>query len=165
MTTRALRRNDAGLTLIELLIAAGVFTIGMVLLMNGIISISQQSRVGSAKLAASQFNQGVFELMHGLDFEGIMKFNQGGEYFTLDQSGQMILQGIGPVTIKMSMRDPDSQNDNANTIPMSDEKFDEYLNSIGGNAPVPVEITITTTLKAGPGAGAVFKESALIYHQ
>ena len=77
------RRNDAGMTLIELMIAAGIMTVAFVLLFGSIISISGTGQMSEDRALAAAHMGTITEELRGLGWEEFLAYEPPG------------LQGLG----------------------------------------------------------------------
>lgn len=162
MRNSKMRQNDAGLTLIELMFAAGVMAIGLVLMMQSIISLSNQAKVTDIRVAASHFSHGVLESIRGRDLSRTMQFNGDGLEFDLSEDGTMLLEGIGNVTVTIAaLVTSDEGSVREIEIPLSDEA----LAALGDILPNPLEIQVEVKMDAGMGEGYEYKfrTSTLVY--
>ncbi len=67
-------RNNAGMTLLELMIAAGVMTIGFVLLFGSIMSISTTGSSSEDRAIAVAHVSTVIEELRSLDFTDVLEY-------------------------------------------------------------------------------------------
>lgn len=74
MKNRKIRRNNAGTTLLELMIAAGIMTSSLVLLIGSSLNISALNDVTDQEVAAVNFNRSMIENMRGLSLDGILGY-------------------------------------------------------------------------------------------
>ena len=80
---KARRRNDAGMTLIELMIAAGIMTVAFVLLFGSIISISGTGQMSEDRALAAAHMGTITEELQGLGWQEFLAYEPPG------------LQGLG----------------------------------------------------------------------
>ena len=157
-------RNDAGFTLIELVFAAGVMSVGMVLMMQSIISLNNQARLTDVRVAASHFSHSILESMHDMEFAEIVQFNADGEEFSLTPEGTIIMDGVGEVTVNIYavISDGGGSFERA-PIPVSDADVAQY----SAAAPNPLEIQVEILMDAGMGEGNEYKfrASTFVYYQ
>ncbi len=104
------RRNDAGMTLLELMIAAGVMTIGFVLLFGSLMSISTTGSGSEERAAAVAQISTVIEELRSLSFTDVVEYEPpplaglGGaaqvtvDFIESDENGVTVL-GTLPTTI------------------------------------------------------------------
>jgi type II secretory pathway pseudopilin PulG len=90
------KRNEAGFTLIELMIAGGVFAIGMVLVTGTVVAAFNHNRMTQARGAAADFNANVLESMRGLDYDEIMNFQLA---FDDPDAQTVVIPGMGSVEV------------------------------------------------------------------
>ncbi|MFP4191309.1 MAG: prepilin-type N-terminal cleavage/methylation domain-containing protein [Candidatus Hydrogenedentota bacterium] len=70
----AKRRNDAGMTLIELMIAAGIMTVAFVLLIGSIISISSTGQMTEDRALAAAHMGTITEELRGLAWDEFLAY-------------------------------------------------------------------------------------------
>ena len=162
MRNSKMRRNDAGFTLIELVFAAGVMAIGLVFMMQSIISINHQSKVTDVSVAASHFSHSILESMQDKEFREVMQFNADGEEFPLSEEGTMVIDGVGVVSVHIYVVVDDgvSGPQRVAAIPVTDDEFNAL-----NNIPNPVEIQVEIMMDVGMGDSNEFKfrTSTLMY--
>ncbi|MFO7775345.1 MAG: prepilin-type N-terminal cleavage/methylation domain-containing protein [Candidatus Hydrogenedentota bacterium] len=73
-STKAKRRNDAGMTLIELMIAAGIMTVAFVLLFGSIISISTTGQMTEDRALAAAHMGTITEELQGLGWDEFLAY-------------------------------------------------------------------------------------------
>ncbi len=71
---KAKRRNDAGMTLIELMIAAGIMTVAFVLLFGSIISISGTGQMSEDRAMAAAHMGTITEELRGLGWNEFLAY-------------------------------------------------------------------------------------------
>ena len=71
---KAKRRNDAGMTLIELMIAAGIMTVAFVLLFGSIISISTTGQMTEDRALAAAHMGTITEELRGLGWTEFLAY-------------------------------------------------------------------------------------------
>lgn len=71
---KKIRHNEAGLTLVELMVTAAVITIGLVAAMQSILSLARHSEVIEARLASMEFTHSILEDMRGRPIEDLLSF-------------------------------------------------------------------------------------------
>ena len=72
---RKIVHKEAGLTLIEMMITAGVLTVGIVVLMQSLINMVVQGEVAEIKTIAGAFNAGVLEDIRGNGIDEILQYD------------------------------------------------------------------------------------------
>lgn len=148
-----IRKNDAGFTLIELVFAAGVMTIGMVLMMQAVISLSHQSKVTDARVAATHFSHSILESMNGRELGDVLQYNANQGEFVLSENGTVLFQGVGDVTVNVYAVITGGTSTIRASIPISDADLAKYT----AVAPNPIEIQVEILMDAGMGDGNEFK--------
>jgi len=73
-SARQLLTERAGVTLLELAIASGILATALVLLLGGILSISEAHSLTSDRASASLALEGVIEEIHGLTYEELLAY-------------------------------------------------------------------------------------------
>ena len=149
-------RKDAGFTLIEIMIASGVVAVGMVLMMQSVISIHNHSKVTDAAVAASHFSHSILESMQEKDLTSVVQFNSDHEEFQPQEDGKIILGGLGAATVNIYAVIPSSGQGEPEyiSIPVSDADLEANRFS----APNPIEIQVEILIN-----DYQFRTSALIY--
>ena len=159
-----MRKNDAGLTLIEIMIAVVVMTGGILALMSSIINLANQNRANDARLIAAHFTDGVLQSMDGLSIEDILTFNENGEVFKIDE-GIVSLYGAGDATVTVSivLSGVDGGVDERINLPVSAETAELFAAAL----PDPVEISVRVSMRSGLGEGQNlnFQSSKLVFYQ
>jgi hypothetical protein len=66
---------SAGLTLVELMIAAGLLTTALVLVFGSLISVSQTRRLSESRTVAAAHISSVFEELQGVDAKTLLSYS------------------------------------------------------------------------------------------
>ena len=156
----SIQKNNAGLTLIELMFTAGVMTVGLVLLMGAVVNVNAAQRSADLNMRATQFNTSVIESLRGMDSDAILQYNADGSQFAITNN-EVLLPGIGRAKFYMWCVVNTSGTITRYSIPMSDEAL--------ASAPTmanPMEIQVELYVDKGLGTGKEFKfrTSSLVYH-
>ncbi len=163
MRESKIRRNDVGFTLVELVFAAGVMSIGLVLMMQSVISLSHQSKGTDATVAASHFSHSILESMQDRELQALLQFNADQEEFSFDhENGIVTIDGLGKVNLHIYVLTSSDAGTSQRVvaIPVTDEEFDKLT-----GLPNPVEIQVEMMMDSGMGEGNEFKfrTSTLVY--
>lgn len=163
MSTR-MERNNAGLSLIELMWVAGIMSVGLVLLMSAVISVSAQNKASEAASMASHFNNSVLEAIHGRDLETILTFNSDGSVFEVSDAGTIMIPGIGEARFTLfCIVPPSTQGEAPGRVPIP---FSDSQMTMAASLPNPVEIQALIEFEKGMGTGKEYKffSSSLLYY-
>lgn len=155
------RVDRAGFTLIETLFASGVMVIGIVLVMQAIISVALYGRVGQMKLDAKHFSASVLESMRGRDGSEILRFNRDFAEFDAPY-GKVVIQGVGEARVRIEALIPDGAGTSQlRELPLSDDEI-EALPTL----PNPLEVSVDVVVEGVSGGGPElrFHTSSLILH-
>jgi len=90
--------SEAGVTFVEILVAAAVFIAGAVAIMGSMMTLTTHRRVSDTRATASSFASSTFENIRGLGIDGILAYNlpvDDADTNTID------LPGTGPVTVTL----------------------------------------------------------------
>lgn len=158
-------RNDAGLSLIEIMWVAGIMSVGLVMLMGSVIQISAANKAAEATTSATNFNVSVMESMRGRGLEDILKYNEGSAEFVVGNNGEIVLEGVGEATFQLFCVVPPSTPGTAPglvQIPFSDSQYASMSTSMTN----PIEVQTQIKLDKGFGSGKEFKfySSTLLYY-
>lgn len=150
-----IERNNAGLSLIELMWVAGIMSVGLVLLMSAVISVSAQNKASEAASMASHFNNSVLEAINGRDLETILTFNQDGAVFEVSEAGTIMIPGIGPARFTLfCIVPPNTQGEAPGRVPIP---FSDSQLTMAPSLPNPVEIQALLEFDKGLGTGKEYK--------
>lgn len=127
---KALRSDEAGLSLVELVVAAGVLSVGFTLLAGSLTSIVATGRQTEMRQSALAHTSCVLEELRGISFEEVMAYEPPD------------LRGLGnDVAIILECYDSDGA---SVTLPTDDEDVIDAL-------PNPLEVRVTVTWKEREG--------------
>ena len=156
----AIAKNNAGLTLIELMIAAGILTIGLVLLMSSVVNVNATVKSSDVTVRATHFNTSILESLRGRDHDAILQFNSDGSELAISNN-VIQLNGIGPAKFYMWCVMDVSGTTTRYAIPMTDESLAALPAT-----PNPMEIQVELHIDRGLGTGKELKyrSSSLVYH-
>lgn len=68
------RTSESGFTLVELIIAGGVFAVGMVLVCGSVVAAYNHNQMTQARGAAADFNENALENLRGLDLNQLLTY-------------------------------------------------------------------------------------------
>jgi type II secretory pathway pseudopilin PulG len=123
LTRKRLRRNDAGMTLIELVFAAGVLAVALSTMVGALLTLTVMGEVAEGRARAATALAGVMEQMRG---GGIEMLTQTPAPVTIE--GQVM-------AITMEVTGSDGQ---PMAVPLSTD-----INGKLPNLPVPAEVLVT----------------------
>ena len=69
-----LKRNDAGLTLLEVMIASGILAVGMVLLMGSVLSVASTTALTEQRAVSTTYIASVMEELDGRSLEDVLTY-------------------------------------------------------------------------------------------
>jgi prepilin-type N-terminal cleavage/methylation domain-containing protein len=69
-----LKRNDAGLTLLEVMIASGILAVGMVLLMGSVLSVASTTALTEQRAVSTTYIASVMEELDGRTLEEVLTY-------------------------------------------------------------------------------------------
>lgn len=145
--------SKAGVTLVEVMIASGVFVTGMVVLMTTLIFGINNSKISQTRTVASALSDSVLEDLRGAGLNGILTFVL--PFKPEDTDGNYLIEGLGLVNIRMGVV---LGLDDIIEIPM---EVDENGNIIDQDTvdliPNPAEVSIELRIDRGLGAGKEMK--------
>ena len=99
-------RNDAGTTMVELVIATAVFMAGGVALMGGLVTLTTHSEVANERARATNFARSTFEDLRGRTIAQILAYQVPVDDV---ESGAVTVAGIGEATASAFAVLPDGQ--------------------------------------------------------
>lgn len=158
-------KSDSGVTLIELMWVAGIMSVGLVLLMSAVISVSAQQKASVAAMTASQINSSILESLHGRDLAGILTYNGANEEFEVSQEGTIQFQGIGEAQLQMYCIIPSlNQGEEPSRLPIP--MTPEEVEAARPTMPNPVEIQVVLLIDKGLGTDKEYKfySSTRVFH-
>ena len=74
MDAQKIKKNNAGLTMVELMIATAIFSGSMVLLSGTMITFASHNTISEQKATTTAFNRSVFEDIRGRGIVGILSY-------------------------------------------------------------------------------------------
>lgn len=97
MNTR--KHAEAGMTLVELMLATAVLASVMVIMSGGVIGIANSGATAGVRTIATNLAQSIFEDMREYSPEEILSY---APPFTQDEDGTYIVTGLGPVELTLT---------------------------------------------------------------
>ena len=91
-----MNRNDVGAAMIELIIAAAVFTVGAVSLLGGLMTLTTHSQVADERARATNFARSTFEDMRGRTIDQILAYEIPVDNV---EAGTVSMAGMGTATV------------------------------------------------------------------
>lgn len=157
---RSQRDSTAGFTLLELMLAAGVMAVGLIMLMQSFVAMNLNSRVAEDRIIATNFNNSVLEALRGQERNTILTFNKNNELFSIDGNGYVNVPRLGRAKLNMSVM-----------VPMDGgmKKYPLPVDLSGNNLPTfpnPLEVQVELVVDKGHGAGLEYRfstSSAVFY--
>jgi len=106
MNGRRQGRNDAGFTLLELMVASGVFAISLVALLGGVVQLTSHNEMTQRRALANTFNRNTLETLRGMDAAEILAWE-----IPLDdpELGTVTIPGFGQAMPRVFALIPDGQ--------------------------------------------------------
>ena len=74
MDAQKIKKNNAGLTMVELMIATAIFSSSMVLLSGTMITFASHNTISEQKATTTAYNRSVFEDIRGRGIVGILSY-------------------------------------------------------------------------------------------
>ena len=139
---RTTKHSEAGFTLLEIMVVAGIFVSAMVVLMGSLISIMRTSEVTDMRIAATSFNQNVLETIRNMNPErdALLTFN-------VNNPGPPLIPGLPAGTVNVWAIDALGVRF---MLPVADP-------SVVPDPPNPVEVEVEILVDTGLGAGFEYK--------
>lgn len=100
-------RSEAGFTLIEVMIATGVFAISIVMLLGGMITISTHNTMADQRARATNFARSSFEDLRGRPLDEILNYDVPVDN---PDTNTVLIPGIGDATARLFAIIPQPQN-------------------------------------------------------
>lgn len=141
------RNNEAGFTLIEVMVVAGLFVVAMVVLLGSLLTIIRQGEIANKRVAAVNLNHSTFDFMRGADWDDLVNF----EHPTADPvTGVAYVDGLGDVSIRMWAIIPSQGSGPGGDLLLGSAEIADFdLEDV----PNPVEILIQIQALADPIEG------------
>lgn len=139
---KRLNRSDAGFTLIEIMVVAGIFVSAMVVLMGGLVSIMRTSEVSDMRIAANSFNRNVLETirMANMERDDLLTYD-------VNNPAAPVIPGVPGGTVQVWAFDTGG---NRFALPVADP-------AVVADPPNPVEIQVEILVPRGMGVGFEYK--------
>ncbi|MBP8129634.1 MAG: type II secretion system protein [Candidatus Hydrogenedentes bacterium] len=140
----ALKRNDAGMTLIELMFACGILALAFSMIFGSLISMSVLGRVAESRTQAATVLASVMEEIRGIPFDDVLQYTppdfEGpgvGHSITVECAAAGGSEGEGPAMV---------------ALPLAAD--------FGGKLTNPLEVRVTITWRET--SGHTFRASASV---
>lgn len=98
MDKKLITRGNAGLTMVELMIAATIFSSSMVLLSGSMITVANHNTISEQKAMTTGYNGSVLEDIRGLGLMGILSYEVPVDN---PQTGTVFIPGIGEAHVNV----------------------------------------------------------------
>ena len=98
MRKHHIHKGNAGLTMVELMITAAIFSTSMVMLSGSMLTFASHNTLSEQEAVTTSYNRSVFEDMRGLGIEEILNYE-----VPLDnpEAGTIFVPGMGEVLVKV----------------------------------------------------------------
>ena len=180
MGQQKIKKNNAGLTMVELMIAAAIFSSSMVLLSGTMITFASHNTMAEQEASTNAYNRSVFEDIRGLGINGILSYEVPVDNPEL---GTVFIPGMGEARVNVwavipqiiEAADPDALTDP--NLPTQTSTFDRwFLMGVDDprtvtNPPNPIEIVVEVAKASaiqgsdypgGYGGGIKFSSSTMV---
>ncbi len=162
-------KSTAGLTMIELMITAAIFSSSMVLLSGTMITFTSHNTIAEQKATTTAFNRSVFEDIRGLGINGILSYEVPVDNPEL---GTVFIPGMGEARVNVwavipqinEAADPDAITDP--NLPTQTSTYDRWF-LMGVDDPLsvtdppnPIEIVVEVA-KASAGSANYNSEGGI----
>ncbi|MDK1021149.1 MAG: prepilin-type N-terminal cleavage/methylation domain-containing protein [Candidatus Hydrogenedentes bacterium] len=150
MEKQHIHRGNAGLTMIELMITAAIFSSSMVLLSGTLITFASHNTISEQKAVTSSFNRSVFEDMRGRGIVGILSYEVPSDN---PENGTVFIPGMGEAKVSVWAVLP--QNDSGQTDQTQSAAYDRWFlvgvedPSTVVDPPNPIEIVVQVFKASG----------------
>lgn len=127
MNRRNIAKNDAGMTMVEIMIAAAIFSSSMVLLSGSMITFANHNMSSERKATATGFTRTVLEDIRGLSLDEILSYEVPVDN---EEMGTVFIPGVGNAWVSIWA-----------IIPVDDGSGGEYTTwyLLGEGYPTPSE--------------------------
>lgn len=139
---RSAKHSEAGFTLLEIMVVAGIFVTAMVVLMGSLISVIRSSEVTDMRIAAASFNHNVLETIRNMNPErdALLTFN-------VNNPGPPLIPGLPLGTVNVWAIDALGVRF---LLPVADP-------AVVPDPPNPVEVEVEILVDSGMGVGFEYK--------
>lgn len=150
MEKQHIHRGNAGLTMIELMITAAIFSSSMVLLSGTLITFASHNTVSEQKAVTTSYNRSVFEDMRGRGIVGILSYEVPADN---PENGTVFIPGMGEAKVSVWAVLP--QNDSGQTEQTQSAAYDRWFlvgvedPSTVVDPPNPIEIVVQVFKASG----------------
>lgn len=149
--------SEAGFTLIEVMVVAGLFVVSMVVLMGSLLTIMRHSQIADMRVAAINLNHSTLDFIRGMEWDDLKDF----VHPTVDpDTGVAFADGLGDITISAWAIIPDPGNPPIRLLLGSEAAIDMDSDDV----PNPVELQFQIQVDAGVISGNDYQFSASIMH-
>lgn len=158
---RHIDRNDAGLTLMELMIAAGITAVSLVIIIQSVIGVAQLNSQTKERAMAAGYVSSVFEVLRSMPFDDMLTINPMGtagsvlptSLSTVGAMQTFEFAGLNNATIVLEAMMPADIGGQAYGMPfpISEEMFPDGI-------PNPLEVKVT--MRAYTNQGRPFNVTA-----
>lgn len=172
MGSQKIQKNNAGLTMVELMIAAAIFSSSMVLLSGTMITFTSHNTIAEQKATTTAFNRSVFEDIRGLGINGILTYEVPVDNPEL---GTVFIPGMGEARVNVWAVIP--QDNSSETEQIQSAAYDRWF-LMGVDDPLtvtdppnPIEIVVEVAKASaiqgsdypgGYGGGIKFSSSTMV---
>lgn len=106
MAKKRQKKGNGGFTLVELMIASGVFAISLVALLGGVVQVTTHNDMANNRAQANMFNRNTLETLRGLGADDVLAYQ-----IPLDnpEMGTVNIPGFGEAIPTMFAMIPNAQ--------------------------------------------------------
>jgi len=149
--------SEAGFTLIEVMVVAGLFVVSMVVLLGSLLTIMRHSQIADMRVAAVNLNHSTLDFIRGMDWDDLRDF----VHPTVDpDTGIAFADGLGDITITAWAIIPDPGNPSIR-LELGSE---DALGADSDDIPNPVELQFQVQVDAGVISGNDYQFFTSIMH-
>ena len=168
MGKHRIHKGNAGLTMVELMITAAIFSSSMVLLSGSMITFASHNTLSEQEAITTSYNRSVFEDMRGRGIVGILSYEVPVDN---PETGTVFIPGMGEANVSVWAVLP--QNDSGQTEQIQSAAYDRWFHvgvedpSTVVDPPNPIEIVVVVSKASGMEGhyntgGANFRSSTMI---
>ncbi len=169
MGKRHIHKGNAGLTMVELMITAAIFSSSMVLLSGSLITFASHNTIAEQEAVTTSYNRSVFEDMRGRGILGILSYAVPVDN---PETGTVFIPGMGDAQVLVWAIIPineSAQTEETQAVAAYDRWFLVGVEdpSTVVDPPNPIEILVEVSKASGyegqsHGGGASFRSSTMI---
>lgn len=171
MRVHRIYKGNAGLTMVELMITAAIFSGSMVFLSGSMVTFASHNTMSEQEAVTTSYNRSVFEDMRGRGLVGILNYEVPVDN---PEIGTVFIPGMGEANVNIWAILP--QDNSSETEQMQAASYDRWF-LVGVEDPAtvldppnPIEIVVEVSKASGVGgmeghyyeSGAHFKSSTMI---